>query len=301
MEVVSEMRIAGGTEVRARIVATPVLEWASARERAGSVLSVGRDVAYVGFPGVVVALERSGMPLMPNGVSLGPNPVVFDGSIAPGDTARLHRDGIEFADLQVGWPHGVVTWEPRVHAGPWPAARVLARGQAILARADVEGSRSPEDSLADEGVTLAQEARGRGAIEALFSSLRVRDPGMAGRAAEAMLGLGAGLTPEGDDLLGAVAVTVAVLGTSVGIDGSVRRQLIQALVPRTVGRTTALSATLLALAAGGRPLRPVGLLLDLDDERGAATAIDALRKLGHTTGRVYLIGIGAAMAALAER
>ena len=125
--------------MRAQIVAAPVLEWASAREGAGSVLSVGRDVAYVGFAGVVVALERSGMPLMPNGVSLGPNPIVFDGPIAPGDTAHLHRDGIEVADLEVGWPHGVVTWEPRVYAGPWTAARVLARGQAIPHAFGVEG------------------------------------------------------------------------------------------------------------------------------------------------------------------
>ncbi len=74
----------------------------------------------------------------------------------------------------------------------------------------------------------------------------------------------------------------------------------RALTPDPRGRTTSLSATLLALAADGRPLEPVRRLLDLDDDRAWASAIDRLRGIGHTTGRMYVMGVGATVVALAR-
>lgn len=61
----------GSREVPASAVATPILEWTSARELTGSVLAVGRDVAYLDFRGGVMALTARGVPLMPNGVAVG--------------------------------------------------------------------------------------------------------------------------------------------------------------------------------------------------------------------------------------
>jgi hypothetical protein len=291
--------------VAARVVATPVLEWASAGERTGSVLTISRDVTYLTFPGAVVALAFSDAPSMPNEVSLsmdlGRDLGGFGSLLRPGDRARLHPHGIDVGVLEVRWPRATARWEPRVNAVAWPRERVRARGETVLRHLGIDPTASPT-AVADgmsHGITLARDEWGRSAVEALVRSLHRREPEEAGRAADGMLGLGWGLTPEGDDLLAAAAVTVVALGPSVGLERRRLRGLVRALTPDPVGRTTELSGTLLSLAAAGRPLEPVGRLLDLD--RGSATAIGRLSKVGHSTGRMYLTGIGVTAVALAAR
>jgi hypothetical protein len=181
---------------------------------------------------------------------------------------------------------------------------VLARGESILRHLRIDVGASADAfaaSMVSNGIAVACDERGDRAIVALFRSLRRRSPEDVREAAAALLGLGQGLTPEGDDLLAAAVVTVVALGPSAGLHGRMRRRLVEALAPHPAGRTTALSATLLELAAAGRPLEPVRGLLDLDDDRRCETAIERLLKVGHTTGRVYVTGVGAAAHALAYR
>ena len=66
------------------------------------------------------------------------------------------------------------------------------------------------------------------------------------------------------------------------------------------GRTTALAATLLELALAGRVAEPARVLLDLDPvgERAWPDALARLGRLGHSTGRAWAFGIGAAAALL---
>lgn len=299
----------GSREVPASAVATPILEWTSARELTGSVLAVGRDVAYLGFRGGVMALTARGVPLMPNGVAVGVDSRreghgAFCGVLQTTDRARLHAEGIDVGGLHVRWPWPAPAWEPRVTGGPWPRDRVLARGESIMRHLRIDVGASPDAlaaSMASNGIAVACDERGARAIVALFRSLRRRSPEDVREAAVALLGLGPGLTPEGDDLLAAAVVTVVALGPSAGLHGRMRRRLVEALAPDPAGRTTALSATLLELAAVGRPLEPVRGLLDPDDDRRCETAIERLLKVGHTTGRVYVTGVGATALALAHR
>jgi Protein of unknown function (DUF2877) len=67
------------------------------------------------------------------------------------------------------------------------------------------------------------------------------------------------------------------------------------------GRTTALSVTLLRLAARGLLAEPAGRLLDLGPagERDWPAALRRLERLGHGSGRAYAAGIGAAARLLA--
>jgi hypothetical protein len=294
-------------DVPAHMVATPVLEWAFAGERTGSVLTIAREVAYLTFSGVVVALAFSDAPSMPNEVSLGVDHGRdvrgFGSLLRPWDRARLHRHGIDVGRLHVRWPRPRARWEPHVNVGAWSRDRVRVRGETVLRHLGFDAMASPAavaDGMAEDGITLARDELGRSVIESLVHSLHRREPEEAGRAAAGMLGLGSGLTPEGDDLLSAAAVTIVALGPSVGLERRRLERLVEALTPDPEGRTTELSGTLLALAAAGRPLEPVGRLLDLDDDRGSATAIDRLSKVGHTTGRVYLTGVGATAVALAR-
>jgi hypothetical protein len=108
----------------------------------------------------------------------------------------------------------------------------------------------------------------------------LNDPARAAEIARGLIGRGPGLTPEGDD---AVAATAAVLAAS-GEDWN--------LVPDDLRtRTTALSATLLELAAQGMIAEPFHAVL-------SGAPLERLTRLGHTTGRAYAINGAAALRGL---
>jgi hypothetical protein len=150
------------------------------------------------------------------------------------------------------------------------------------------------------GLATAIDPEGAAGLTLLFRAVRERDPVPARAAARALLGRGPGLTPEGDDLVAAVAGTLAVVGPVTGVDGTVRDTLLGALVPGP-GRTTALSTTLLALASERRLAEPAGRLLDLGPGGKAAWpgALSRLERLGHGSGRAYAAGIAATASLLA--
>ena len=150
------------------------------------------------------------------------------------------------------------------------------------------------------GLATAIDPEGAAGLTLLFRAVRERDPVPARAAARVLLGRGPGLTPEGDDLVAAVAGTLAVVGPVTGLDGAVRDTLLAALVPGP-GRTTALSATLLALASERRLAEPAGRLLDLGAGGEAAWpgALSRLERLGHGSGRAYAAGIAATASLLA--
>jgi Protein of unknown function (DUF2877) len=92
-----------------------------------------------------------------------------------------------------------------------------------------------------------------------------------------------------------------VLGPASGFGGQGRGRFLAALATAP-GRTTALSATLLALAAEGSLAEPAGRLLDLTPagETAWPGALSRLERLGHGSGRAYAAGIAAATTLLAE-
>ncbi|MBW3602493.1 MAG: DUF2877 domain-containing protein, partial [Actinobacteria bacterium] len=132
-------------------------------------------------------------------------------------------------------------------------------------------------------------ALGERAVGALLGAARARSAAAAGAAAAALLGRGQGLTPAGDDLLaGFVAAAVAL-----GPEDWARRCVAGVLEQRPRDRTTALSATLLELAARGEVVQPARPLLDLDAGEAAwGRALSRLLRVGHSTGRAYALGIG---------
>jgi hypothetical protein len=186
-----------------------------------------------------------------------------------------------------------------VPAGPVVgAAEVGRRGAAVLAAAGVLAAREPREvvrGLAGVGLATVAEPEGAVGVELLLRAVRDGDAGVGAEAAGLLLGRGPGLTPEGDDLLAAVAGTLVVLGPVVGVDRAVLGELVGALVDAR-GRTTALAATLLELAGRGLLAEPAGRLLDLsaEGERGWPSALRRLERVGHGSGRAYALGIGAA-------
>jgi hypothetical protein len=314
----------------AHLVATPVLERLTGGfERqgpvAGVVLGAGATAAWVDLGGFVIAITTREVPLLPNAIALsaGSGALSHPG-VTPGATADLSLGLMTLGPLGITWdPATPPSWDPTV---PVPSGmtqeEVAARGAAIL---HAIGSRPPTADpstlvrgLGRAGLVTAADPDGAAGLTLLFRAVRDRDPEPAAAAARALLGRGPGLTPEGDDLLAAVAGTLAVLGPATGRleptrhpspHGSGRHRqprpptltpLLDALAP-TSGRTTALSATLLTLASRRRLPEPAGRLLDFGPAAGASwpAALERLDRLGHGSGRAYAAGIGATAVLLA--
>ena len=116
----------------------------------------------------------------------------------------------------------------------------------------------------------------------LAAALRTGD-GLAG-AAEALVGLGPGLTPAGDDVLAGALVTSAQLAHPL--------PALATRVARRAGATTALSADLLRHAGAGRAATPVlGLLDALVGARPVGPALTDLLAVGSTSGHDTATGV----------
>ncbi len=161
-----------------------------------------------------------------------------------------------------------------------PAGRTRGLAEALCARTE-----------------LGSSSRGRLGLVRLEEALLTGDPRDGQRAAGALLGLGPGLTPEGDDVLVGAALAVAAAGRAAGLRPAPRRRLLAALCPTDAhGRTTRLSATLLRLAAVGAGPEPFGRVV-----RGDRSARLELSRLGASSGRALLASADRSLGALSAR
>jgi hypothetical protein len=306
----------------AHLVATPVLERLDG-ERSGVVLGAGATAAWVDLDGFVVAVTTREVPLLPNAVALGGGSgTLARPGVAPRAPARLGPGRVDLGALRITWdPAAPPAWNPTVPVPPdADRASVARRGAALLRALGVDASpaelpASLVGELARNGLPTAVDPEGAAGLRLLLRGVHERDPVPAAAGARALLGRGPGLTPEGDDILAAVAGTLAVLGPTTGLDGASLTALLAAVAPASgaaaanrpgpasppAGRTTTLSATLLALAAAGRLAEPAGRLLDLgpQGEAGWPAALARLERLGHGSGRAYAAGIAASALLLA--
>jgi hypothetical protein len=216
----------------------------------------GDDPSYVDLDGfVVVVVGRSG-PLLPNGVVLTGRPTA----------GPLSLDG-------------ATVWDPTLHH-PADPARL---GTEILQTLDQPSQRGQTPLLQ----TLKQPSQ-RGQTPLLARAVAERDPALAAVAGAELIGRGPGLTPEGDDVAAGVAGVVA----SGPWPEALRDAWLGALLGDELRRrTTALSATLLELAAAGMGPEPLQALVG-----GRIEALDRLLRVGHTSGRAYALGAGVALA-----
>ena len=105
-----------------------------------------------------------------------------------------------------------------------------------------------------------------------------------------MLGLGAGLTPSGDDFVGGALFARRVL---VGIDAR-WEDVASRLASEAICRTHPISARLLTDLAAGEgwaPLHALAVALSVQDASATITAARALTALGHTSGWDMLGGV----------
>jgi len=246
---------------------------------------------YVEAAGGVVALVR------PDGVRL-PNAIV----LSRADHARVVRHAAT-GPVQVG--DGEVRLGPvRITARRWwdPVPRLgrvdggLLAGRLDTVRAHLPGW--PDDSDPAAG-------RLRTGREALASALA--GTGDLAGTVRNLVGLGAGLTPAGDDLLAGVMAGLVVFGTALERPdaGTLASRIRQEVVAHAAA-TTPLAADLAEHAARGALVQPAtDLCRAIADQRPGADsaltpAVERLLRLGHTSGRDLaeglLLGASAAQA-----
>jgi len=277
---------AGDQPVLRPVAASTRLRAVLDRPAAGRVLAVFPTAVYVEVgtdSGLdVVALVASDGLRLPLAAVLAESPGA--------EPFAVHRAGDEVAVHDGGLRIGPVRYVP----GRWWSPRTALAGapdpQAVSELAGSLMGTAPAHDAAVERV-LAQ------ACTELRAALTSDDAPRAGAAADAVLGLGPGLTPSGDDLLAGLLVTC---------HGLARLPLAAALgrhvTVRAGGRTTALSAALLRCAAAGAAASPVVDLVDaVAGRRPLAPALRTLLAVGHTSGYDTARGVHLAARILLDR
>ena len=257
--------------------------------RPGEVLGVFPTAVYVGFSAdegsELVALETTDGLRLPRAVTVAAasseRPLR---AVRAGDDAHVGEGRLDVGPLRL---HVVRWWSPRrprtVNSAGYDDARLDAVSR-LLPVLPTE----LEDRL--RSLTRALEAHG---------SADVQD------AVTALLGLGPGLTPEGDDVLAGLLVGLA----AVPRERPLARRLGDLVAGLAASRTTTLSAALLRDAAAGFA---VPALVDLVDglpvvdqmdrtttHRRLADVVVRLLAVGHTSGAALAHGAVAAARLLA--
>jgi hypothetical protein len=237
---------------------------------------------YVKAGGGVVAL------VSPDGVRL-PNAMV----LSRADHASVVRHAAT-GPLQVG--HGEVRLGPvRVTARRWwdPVPR-LGRVDAGLLAGRLDAVRAILPAWPDAADPAAGRLRtGRQALASVLAGT-----GDLAGTVRSLVGLGAGLTPAGDDLLAGAMAGLVVFGTA--LERPDARTLAVRMGQEVVAHATAttpLAADLAEHAARGALVQPAAeLCRAIADQRpdadGAlAPAVERLLRLGHTSGRDLAEGL----------
>lgn len=144
------------------------------------------------------------------------------------------------------------------------------------------------------GAPLAFPLSGAGkAAATLASACAADDATGAAAAASALLGLGAGLTPSGDDFVGGAFFARALLAELGSSDGAAWRRAAETVRSAARAATTPISAALLGDLVDGHgwaPLHELAVALATDDDAGAANAASRIIGLGHSSGWDLLAG-----------
>jgi len=140
-------------------------------------------------------------------------------------------------------------------------------------------------------------------IARLAGALRADDPEAAYRAAYPLLGLGTGLTPSGDDLVGAV-LFARLLAARVEGDPARWRAIAERLAADVVKRSNEISAALFADLVAGESFASLAALaraLCAGDHGAAIAAARALAPIGHSSGWDMLAGMVLGLTGSLER
>jgi hypothetical protein len=265
----------------------------------GTSAAPGRFREMPGAASVTIASALGRAPAPARVLGAFPTAVYVDGgdtvvAVVTHDAVRLPNSVVvpvtsserPFDHVNAGTPasigNGCVTLGPlTVRATRWWDSRVRP---SVIDHAAV----APRLATLGRLLAAAAEQPGIRIPAGLGEALRAHDLTAVVAHARAIVGLGPGLTPSGDDILGGVLASLRVLGRDHAFVDSVGAA-VAAIAPE---RTTALSATLLRLAADGHvSAEAAGVLRSLSGDEALDPAVGALLRLGHTSGADMAAGI----------
>jgi hypothetical protein len=206
-------------------------------------------------------------------------------SVKPGERLRLPR-----------W-NGLIAWRPDEIPATAMNARTMRAGAARLSALATALGEPRGFGAWLLGIPLAfplDVARAR--ADALAAACAADDPARAADAATALVGLGPGLTPSGDDFSGGAFFARALLARTGVIDAAPWAAAASVVRTAATRLTHRIGATLLGdllAGEGWAPLHGLAAALARGDEPVAVEAARQLVRLGHSSGWDLLAGFAA--------
>lgn len=260
--------------------------------RSGRVLSTFARSCYLDVDGQIVALVAPDLLNGPLNIVMDATGALF-GSLAPGAPLTSTKDTLHIAQSTEIALHRAATWNPHLNSWTKTDAAVAAGhldGLRTLLTHDAPAgglARAALGAHAMEGGSGPLETRARPSLGALTIGLAHRDPAQLVDAAGQLAGLGAGLTPSGDDIIVGVLLACSVWPIDI------QKTLRTAIASAASARTTRISAAYLQTAAAGEASEAwhefVAALVTPDSARVTSAARRVIA-FGETSGSEMLAG-----------
>ncbi|MGZ3608503.1 MAG: DUF2877 domain-containing protein [Ktedonobacteraceae bacterium] len=274
--------------------------------RVGTVHSIFNKATNISFDETLLSLLSEGLPRMPNSVRLRSNVTekLFL-NLKPGMEVCVGNDALVIPKCNFSF-HLANTplWEPRpdVNSYQWNRETVakhtrcltqfLAKKQHQDGLAPLVGplflehphQETPLSRLAMPNLRLLAQASLKQNMEHIEEATR------------GLAGLGPGLTPSGDDVLGGFAAIMALLSTQLSTDSRSRKHIASKIAEVAKPRTTKLSGTLLEFASRGEISEQLGtllltLMLPVEEIKTVLKAADHVLAFGASSGGDTLLGM----------
>jgi Protein of unknown function (DUF2877) len=274
--------------------------------RTGTVHSIFNKATNITFDETMLALLSDELPRMPHSVRLRSD--VTDKlflNLKPGMEVCVCNDELVIPDCNFSF-HLAYTplWEPRPDVNSYSWSReTVAQHTRLLTR--FLAKKQHQDGLAPlvEALFLEQSLQETPLSRMAMPNLRLLaqaswQQNIAGieEATRGLAGLGPGLTPSGDDVLGGFAAIMALLSTQLSTDSSSRKHIASKIAAVAKPRTTMLSGILLEFASRGEVSEQFGtllltLMLPAEEIETVLKAADHVLAFGACSGGDTLLGM----------
>lgn len=272
----------------------------------GTVYSVFNKATYIIFDEILLSLLSDELPHMPNSVRL--RSVVIDellSNLQPRMEVCVGNGSLIIPNCNFSFHlTDIPLWEPRpdVTIYQWNRETVaqhsrlltqfLAKKQHQNGLAPLVGSLLLENSPQETPLSRMAMPKLRLLVQ---SSWRQNIAGVE-EAAFGLAGLGPGLTPSGDDVLGGFAAIMTLLSPQLSADSISRKHIASTIAKVAKPRTTKLSAVLLEFAAQGEVSEQFGTLLlslnlPVEEFEIVQKAADGVLAFGASSGGDSLLGM----------
>ena len=225
------------------------------------------------------------------------------GFLKNGSPARVYPDKISFLETMLT----IHTGQASIWQAPPLPKDILPPGQRLSQMALVAGQLLARGGasdfgmlipaiLGDEEASKAQRNPVLPFMERLQNSLQEGKPTAIAESMQAILGMGAGLTPSGDDVVTGCLLTLTRWGHALA-PGLNIRALAQDVCQGAYRKTTTLSANLIECASQGQADERLILALDglVAGRPDIGAIVACLRDWGSTSGGDTLLGMALAM------